>query len=203
MIEETLMLSSREIEKQIENYKLDFPQVRDERIEWNTKLPMFVATFNKLIQEKGVVPSQDNFVKRYFEDNSAELSSVISSESLKAGLEARARRAYPSFVRDIHLDALLRERGLQVSYDQETDIVGGVDHKITYKGETFHVHGYVGTNRGRFGRKVKNRRHKFLGVHIDMALDLSAKTTKKVGNFLLYSEEDIDNLVKQIDKKAK
>jgi hypothetical protein len=142
-------------------------------------------------------------VKRYFEGNSAELSSVVSSESLKAGLEARAKRAYPSFVRDIHLDALLREKGLQVSYDQEVDIVGGVDHKVTYEGETFHVHGYVGTNRGRFGRRVKNRRHKFRGVHIDMALDLGARTTKKVGDFFLYSKEDIDNLVKEMEKKVK
>jgi hypothetical protein len=197
------MLDSREIEKQIENYKLVFIDVRDERIEWEIPLPMFVQTFNKLIREKGTIPTQDVFVERYLQDNATELASVISSQSLKTGLEARLRRTYPSLVRDVHLNALLKEKGLQVSYDQETDITGGVDHTVLFKGKTFNIHGYVGTSRGKFGRRVKNRRHKFRGIHLDIVLDLGSPSAKKVGDFFLYSEKDVDDLVDEMEKGFK
>jgi hypothetical protein len=197
------MQSSREIEEQIENYKLKFIDVRDERIEWEIKLPMFVETFNRFIREKGAIPSQEDFVERYFEDNAAKLSSVLSSQSLKTGLEARLRRTYPSLVRDVHLNALLKERGMEVHYDQDTDIAGGVDHTVLFKGTTFYVHGYVGTTRGRFGRRVKDRRHKFRGMHIDLVLDLGGQSTKKVGDFYLYSEKNVEDLISEMEKRLK
>jgi len=197
------MQSSREIEEQIENYKLKFIDVRDERIEWEIKLPMFVETFNRFIREKGAIPFQDDFVERYFEDNAAELRSVLSSQSLKTGLEARLRRTYPSLVRDVHLNALLKEKGMEVYYDQETDIAGGVDHTVLFKGTTFYVHGYVGTSRGRFGRRVKGRRHKFRGMHIDLVLDLGGQSTKKVGDFYLYSEKNVEDLISEMEKRLK
>jgi len=203
MIEKTQMLSSKEIEKQIENYKLDFPQVRDERIEWGTKLPMFVATFNKLIQEKGAVPSQDDFVKRYFEDNSAELSSVISSEIPKAGLEARLRRTYPSLVRDVHFESLLRENGLDVTHDPHSDVFGGVDHVIRYQGHVFYIHCYVNTRAGRYGRRLKNRRHDFQGIHLNVPMALDAGTSKSAGDFYLYSEKHVDYLLELMTNELK
>ncbi|MGD0495566.1 MAG: hypothetical protein ABSB28_05945 [Candidatus Bathyarchaeia archaeon] len=197
------MQTSKEIEEQIENYKLKFLDVRDERVEWEIKFPMFVETFNRFIREKGTIPSQEDFVERYFEDNAAELSSVLSSQSLKTGLEARLRRTYPSFVRDVHLNALLKEKGLEASYSQDTDIAGGVDHTLQYRGTTFYVHGYVGTSRGRFGRRIKSRRHKFHGIHIDIVLDLGGRSTKKVGDFYLYSEKDVEDLVGEMEKRLK
>jgi hypothetical protein len=150
-----------------------------------------------------VIPSQDDFVKRYLDDNAAKLGLILSSQTLKTGLEARLRRTYPSLVRDVHLNALLAEKGLQVSYDQETDVAGGVDHTVLFKGKTFYVHGYVGTSRGRFGRRVKSRRHRFRGMHIDIVLDLGGRSTKKVGDFYLYSEKDVDNLVIEMETRLK
>jgi hypothetical protein len=164
---------------------------------------MFVETFNKLVREKRMIPSQDVFVERYLEENAATLGSVLTSQSLRTGLEARLRRTYPSFVRDIHLNALLKEKNLQVSYDQDADIAEGVDHTIQYKGKTFYVHGYVGTSRGRFGRRVKSRRHKFRGMHIDVVLDLGGRSTKKVGDFYLYSEKDVEDLVGEMENRLK
>jgi hypothetical protein len=197
------MLSSKEIEEQIKDYQLTFLQVIDERIEWGIPLPMFVETFNKLVAEDHQIPSQDDFVKRYFEDNAADLEAIAARQSLKTGLEARLRRTYPSLVRDVHLNAMLKEKGLKVSYDVDTDIAKGVDHTVQYKGTTFYIHGYVGTKRGRFGRKVKSRRHDFEGIHIDAVLDLNSESTRKVGDFYLYSEKDIDLLMSEMDARLK
>jgi hypothetical protein len=195
------MLSSKEIEDQIKGYKLTFIDVRDERIEWGMRLPMFVDTFDKLVQTNRRIPSQDQFVKRYFEDNSENLRQILSNERLRTALEARLRRTYPSLVRDLHLNSLLRENGLQASYNTDVDVTKGVDQIIQYKGKVFHIHSYVGTSWGKFGRKVKNRRHKFEGLHIDAILDLRAESTKKVGDFYLYSEKDVDYVIQEMEKK--
>lgn len=197
------MLSPREIEDQIREYRLRFIDAVDSQIEWGTRLPMFIDTFNRLLQANGRVPSQDDFVKEYFEENSAALNSLISDPGQRIGLEARLRRTYPSFVRDVHLASLLRERGLQVSRSREADVTKGVDHIIQYKGRTFYVHSYVGTRRGKLGRRIKNRRHEFRGIHLNLVLDLGAASAKRIGDFYLYSEMHVDSLIRDMKKSLK
>jgi len=197
------MLSSKEIEGQIRNYKLNFIGILDERIEWGMRFPMFVDTFDKLVQVSGHIPSQEEFVERYFRDNSSKLSSVLSNERLKRALEARLRRTYPSFVRDVHFCSLLREKNLQVSHNRDIDVARGVDHIIQYKGKTFYVHCFVGTRRGKFGRRVKERRHRFTGAHIDVVLNLGAESAREVGDFYLYSEKHVENVIQEMEARLK
>lgn len=196
------MLSTKEIEEQVKDYSLKFISVRDPRVEWETKFPMFVDTFNLMVKENNRIPSQDEFVERYFRDNAAELTYVLSNPKLKEGLEARLRRTYPSFVRDVHFGALLRERGLDVSYDRDFDVCAGVDHIIKYKELTFHIHCYVSTKRGRMGRRIKNRRHDFRGIHLDVEMDLGAESAKSVGDFSLYSDEHVDYLIELMEAES-
>lgn len=188
------MLSSKEIEGQIKDYPLKFHDVRGPRAEWGMKFPMFVDTFNLMLKENNQIPSQDEFVERYFRDNVAELSNVLT-KSMKKGLEARLRRTYPSFVRDVHFGALLRERSLDVSYGRDTDVCAGVDHTIRFRGLTFHIHCYVNTRIGRMGRRIKNKRHDFRGIHLDVEMDLGAESAKSVGDFYLYSDDHVDYLI--------
>ena len=189
------MLSTKEIEEQIRDYHLRFIPDRDYRVEWEIEFPMFVDTFNPMVKENRRIPSQDEFVERYFLDNAAELSDIVSDPKLKKGLEARLRRTYPSLVRDVHIGALLRERGLDVSYDQNIDVCAGVDHIIRYGGLTFHIHCYVSTRAGRTGRRIKNKRHDFRGIHLDVEMELGAKSAKSVGDFYLYSDKHVDYLI--------
>lgn len=195
-----IMLSAKEIEEQIEDYALKFIPVRDPRVEWETPFPMFVDTFNLILTETNRIPSQDEFVYRYFQDNKAQLSRL--TDSMRRGLEARIRRTYPSFVRDVHFGALLRERGLDVSYDREMDVCAGVDQVIRYRGLKFYIHCYVNTRIGRMGRKIKNRRHDFRGIHLDIEMDLGAESAKSVGDFYLYSEDHIDYLVELMNAES-
>jgi len=197
-----LSLSSKEIENQIKDYKLTFIGVRDPEIEWRIKLPMFVDTFYALVQETGSVPSQEEFVKKYFEFNALDLRETIVTPERKLGLEARLRRTYPSLVRDLHLNALLHESGFEVSYDRDTDVAAGVDHMVKYKGSLFMIHSYVGTSRGRLGRQIKNQRHDFTGKHFDIILDMSNPKVKKVGDFFLYSDNEVGRLKQELDKLA-
>jgi hypothetical protein len=200
------ILNSKDIEKQIENYKLSFLNVHDQEVEWKLRLPMFVDTFARFIQQFQRVPSQDEFVEKYFDFNSEKLKLVLSNPRLKLGVEARIRRTYPSLVRDIHLAALFSEKGFESAYDRDTDVKSGVDHVFKYKGILFNVHSYVGTSRGLFGRAIKDNRHEFNGIHLELILNLDDPKTKKAGDFFLYSDNEINRLVieveKEISKKA-
>lgn len=197
------MLSTKEIEEQIEKYPLRFIPVRDPRVEWEIEFPMFMDTFNLMIKENNRIPSQDEFVERYFQDNTAKLTAVISNSELKEGLEARLRRTYPSLVRDVHLGALLRERRLDVSYGRDLDVCGGVDHTIKYRGQTFHIHCYVSTRAGRMGRRIKNKRHDFRGVHLNVEMDLGKEPAKSVGRFYLYSDKHVDHIIEKMKQNLK
>jgi hypothetical protein len=195
------MLSSKEIEQQIEGYRLKFLDVRDERVEWVLEFPMFVRTFLKLLERNNVVPSQDEFVERYFADNAAELAQKLTSIQLRTGLEARLRRTYPSFVRDVHFEALLREHGLDVVYNPATDVQGGVDHTIKYKGIIFQLHCFAKTRAGQYARRVKNRRHKFQGIHLDVQMELGSDWARKVGDFYLYSDKHVESVIAEMESK--
>ncbi len=71
---------------------------------------------------------------------------------------------------------------------------------MKYKETLFMIHSYIGTSRGRFGRKIKNNRHNFTGAHLDIILDMSSPEVKKVGNFFLYSINEINRLKLAMDK---
>lgn len=195
------MLSTKEIEEQIANYQLRFLQVRNERVEWALEFPMFVPTFLRMIDQNGIVPSQDEFVEKYFSDNAEKLAQKLKSPQLKTGLEARLRRTYPSLVRDLHFEALLREHDLKVVYNSATDIQGGVDHTIEYKGTTFQLHCYTKTAAGQYSRQIKNRRHKFRGIHLDVQMDLGSDCAKEVGDFYLYSNRHVESVIAEMKSR--
>lgn len=162
---------------------------------------MFVDTFNLLVKKNRKIPSQDEFVIEYFHQNTVSLADL--TESMKKGLEARLRRTYPSLVRDVHFGALLSERGLDVSYDQNVDVAAGVDHVVKYKGLTFHIHCYVNTRIGRMGRRIKNRRHDYRGLHLDIEMDMGAESADSLGDFFLYSNEHVDYLIDLMEGELK
>ena len=64
----------------------------------------------------------------------------------------------------------------------------------------------MGTSRGHLGRTLKNNRHDFDGIHLDLVLNLGDPKTKKVGDFFLYSDNEINRLIiemaEEIGKKA-
>jgi hypothetical protein len=190
-----------DIENQIRNFHLTFLQIRDNRVEWQLKFPMFVDTFNRLVSENDRVPSQEEFVEKYFQFNDKIISDVISDPKLKLALEARIRRTYPSLVRDLHFEAFLREKGLVASYDQQYDVERGIDHLVQYKGHTFNVHCFVSTAAGEYGRRLKNGRHHFQGSHINIRMDLTTEGSKKVGDFYLYSDKQYDYLIEQMENE--
>ena len=91
--------------------------------------------------------------------------------------------------------------GLKTEYDRNKDVFKGIDHEIIYKNQRFFIHCYVNTKAGKEGRFIKNKRHDFKGIHLDVEMDMGKDSAKKVGDFFLYSSSHIKHLIELMDKE--
>lgn len=190
-------LSTAEIEKQIANYELRFDALKDDEIEWRYQPPPFITAFLAFIEKFQRVPSQDEFEEFYITQNRAALNDEFlrkwnQSEraAKKRALLARLRRAYPSFVREIYLLALLRENGLAVEYNAAQDVEGGVDLMVAQGKQKTQLHIFLDSPRARQGRAKKNKRHAFAGKHLDVTL--RREECKIVGKFWLPTRQHVE-----------
>lgn len=188
-----IQLSTVEIEKQIARYPLEFDSVKDDEIEWRYQPPPFVVAFVDYIEKFQCIPSPDEFAAHYVALNRTALNNEFLKKwkpaerrLKKRALIARLKRAYPSFVRDVYLLALLREHDVVADYDPTQDIEAGVDLIIAGK---LHVHVFLHSPRSKQGRAKKNRRHIFTGEHLDLVL--KPNECKIVGAFWLPTLEHV------------
>ena len=189
-----IALATVEIEKQIANYQLRFDSLKDDEVEWRYQPPSFVTAFVAFVERFQRVPSQSELENFYVALNRTALNDVFlhkwgKSEraAKKRALMARLKRAYPSFVRDLYLLALLREQSLTVEYDPAQDVEGGVDLLVTHGAQKIQVHVFLDSPRAKQGRAKKDHRHVFAGKHLDVTL--RREECKIVGAFWLPTSE--------------
>ncbi|MBI5301469.1 MAG: hypothetical protein HY868_04975 [Chloroflexi bacterium] len=202
-----IQLTTTAIEKQIANYKLQFDSVKDDEIEWKYQPPPFVAAFVAFVEQCRRVPSQTEFADYYFARHREELHQAfeerwrdqVERNRKKRALVARLKRAYPSFVRDLYLFALLREHGIAVEYDAVRDIESGVDLLVTRNRRTIQVHVFLDSPRAQKGRAKKNTRHAFAGEHLDVVL--CREHCNVVGAFWLPTLRHVEQ-IKAVLKEA-
>lgn len=192
------MLTTIDIENQIKDYKMTQIKFKDYNTEFKLRAPFFMMAFQKFVNTNNRVPGHDEFVAAYKLYNRAFFATIDGYTTF--ALECRARRAYPSLIRDLHFTALLQENGIDVKYDLEADLKG-IDQTITYKGEEFYVHCFVNTRASQVNREIKNYRHNFKGNHLDLPLDLDSSDAKTVGVFKLYSVKHIEKLKQMMEQK--
>lgn len=196
--------STAEIEKQISNYRLHFSPIKDRQVEWEFQAPPFVAAFLELVERRRRIPSQEEFCDSYVRKNRGILQSefaekwpVVTTRAEKeTALIARLERAYPSFVRDVYLLALLRENGIDANYDQVHDVQNGMDLVIRAAGATLSIHVFLHTERARRGRAIKEQRHTYAGNHVDLIV--RSHECKHVGDFWLPSKIHIDEIGRRL-----
>ncbi len=200
--------STAEIEKQISNYSLHFSPVKDQQVEWEFQAPPFVAALLELIEQRRCIPSQAEFCDYYVHKNRGILQSefsekwpdVVTRAEKERALIARLERAYPSFVRDVYMLALLRENGVDAGYDQAHDVQDGVDLVIRAAGTKLSVHVFLDTARARHGRTIKEQRHAYAGHHLDLVV--RPDQCKHAGDFWLPSKIHVDEIKRQLDELA-
>ncbi len=199
-------LSTVDIEKQIADYKLEFDSSKDDEIEWRYQPPAFVVAFVRFLEEFHRIPPQKEFVNYYVATNRDALNDAFlkkwkpsERQAKKRALIARLERAYPSFVRDIYLLALLHENGLDVDYDPTQDVEGGVDLVVSSAGRKLKVHVFLDSPRSKQGRAKKDKRHTFVGKHLDVTLH--REDCRIVGEFWLPTSEHVQQVKASLGMK--
>lgn len=204
---DSIALTSESIMSQIQNYKLDFPKIRDERVEWKMGFPIFVDSFYEYILLNSVIPSQFDFYEYYLSYN----DSFFGDESfrkeedldkLMSALQARVYRAYPSLVRDIHFNKYVQEKivGYKVSYNRILDVVEGIDLMISDRVENWGVCLYTDTPRAYKGRSAKEDRHRHFDNVNYIELPVTFGSGFNVGYFYLYGNKEYKRLMELLSK---
>lgn len=184
-------MDRKDFETQLRDINLSFLRTKRDSAE-NRRLPSFLQAYYRLVRKLERLPTQDEFVVAYFHVNDMERTE---------GVEARARRAYASIVREHHLGFVLRDHFEVEEHDEDVDEKGGVDYVIHYKGKKFKVHAFVDTPRSRMFRKKKKARHDENnddGIHVDCKI--SPDDSKDIGDFWVYDERQMIALEEEFEK---
>jgi len=200
-----LSLSLEEYENQMKEISYDqiydaYRAHRDENGVEKTQFPSIIYAFYNIIFNCCKVPTPLELIDEYYLLNSDELEIIEGSvlyrnrSFKKIDLDARVMRTYPSLIRDYHFYLMLVNTGYfdKVIYSCKYDI-NGKDLIIQHQGNEYVVSLFVKTRRSNFFKGIKNVfRHKYGKNEIQIPLDLS--NARKIGDFFVYSSNDIDNL---------
>lgn len=157
------------------------------------KLPPFIQVFYYLFFSYLRIPSEKEFWDTYLEwigginENNEVLIEGIKYQT--EGLKNRLNRTYPSLIRDIHFIYLLEQskKFEEVEYSLEKDYFNGLDIKVTYKKQEVYVSLFIDTDRSRFYKEKKTRRHDYSIVkEIEFSVGFNS-LTKKNNIYLLNS----------------
>ncbi|MFP4017682.1 MAG: hypothetical protein ACOC1K_06480 [Nanoarchaeota archaeon] len=193
-------ISYKDIEKQIGNYSLKFPSTRNKKVERYIKFPIFVDEFYTLLKEKGKIPLQKEFSEYYIKKHKGkDCIKKLNDKEIKA-LIARLYRAFPSYIRDLHFGKLLKSKTnfADIIANSTLDVDKGIDVLIRYNQHQYGVCLYIDTKRSQNFRKSKIKYQKDGYVYIELPLNLD--DCKQVGEFYLYSEKEIIQLLNTILK---
>lgn len=198
-----IKITSKEIEEQIVDYTLSFPQIRDMRIEAATNAPLFLYSFYGTLLDSNKILTQEELWEDYKERAKNWISKSGMDESRLKALRARLFRAYPSFVRDIHFAKILEESKVfdLVYYNENVDTHYGSDIIIRYKSKLYCISLYIKTDRADNWREVKSKRHKLQDGYTYVELPINLDKSKKCGEFFLYSKDDVLRLKKILIEK--
>lgn len=200
-----LALPLHECEKQMQKIAYDsfydtYRTHKDESGVEKTQFPSIIYAFYSIIFNVCKMPSPEELLNEYYLLNANEL--IINADTVlyknrifkKIDLDARILRTYPSLVRDYHFYLMLVEAKCfdKVIYSCKNDITGK-DLIIQHQGNEYVVSLFVKTRRSNFFKEIKNAfRHKYGENEIQLPLDLSH--AQQIGDFFVYSTNDVDML---------
>ncbi|WLR49571.1 hypothetical protein LC065_20215 (plasmid) [Halobacillus litoralis] len=196
-----MSLDTKSIENQIMHYSLKNISFSFPPTEFGKGVSRGISAYGELREENPYsIPTEEQFTDLFVQKTLPlfEVSKVgMDYQRYKVGLQARAKRAYKSMVREEHcikrMEELYEPYGFSVLYDDETDWRKGVDATVQdhETGLEFYVHIFIDTKKSRQHRESKATRGKgrdFTG-HLDLPLDMG--NAKKCGDFLLYPDPQL------------
>lgn len=159
--------------------------------------PDQASIFWQLCEELQRPPTQGEFCRRFYDtykNSGKKWAHLFDDQWTKWGAEARVRRTYPSFVREYHLDWLLKHVFGETAVDRHACLDHqGVDFLVRVDKEWFPVRTYVQTKRSKeFAKDKSENRHKGLEGAVDLILSL--QKGREVGMFKVYHIDQVREL---------
>jgi hypothetical protein len=195
------MLTSKDMEKQIKVIPTLFINFKFPPVEYGKDVWKGISAYSEMRKEQPhLIPTEKEFVRKFV----GKTIGLFPAEKLmtqydkyKLGLECRARRAYKSLVREEHCIQRMREiypeSGVLVSYGEEDDWREGVDVTLidTVLRRKHSVHLFVDTPAAWRARRHKATRGQGRNFENHVDLPFAWKHGKKVGDFYLYSDNQL------------
>ncbi|WP_131553749.1 hypothetical protein [Pedobacter frigiditerrae] len=177
---------------------------KDEAVE-NTLFPPFLQVFYYLIYQHKSIPNEELYFSEYLKwlnvdpKTNGQFAYQGNMYSIE-GLKARALRAYPSLIRDIHFYYFLLESKEfeNVKYSMHADYYEGLDILVTRQDVTYGVSILINTKRGAAFKKLKERRHNYENNIKEIILKVDFSELHKNGNFYLLDKEQLKRLLSEI-----
>lgn len=175
--------------------------------------PSFTQTFHDMLLENQAMPTQTAFVNHYMKVNDAEIMARLRKsyrkaeekdfqELLKKGLIYRARRTYPSLVRDVHFSMKLKELGWDVFWHPDVDVEYKIDLVVKNGDTLYGVALYTNTKNGVEQRARKNKEHSMPDMFVPVEFPIDLSDGQAVGDFLMYGPNQIESLSKLVGLSA-
>ena len=191
------------VEETISQFRLRFSRTRNDRIEWGVALPAFVKAFYTYLYQYNAIPTQEDFICKYFTKYRQTLANFkFNGEEIEA-LEARLKRTYPSIMRDFHFAMVLHHSGQfeKVIYNTDLDLQEGIDILIVQDGLYFGVNLFTDTRNANHGRIVKVNRHTPFDNVIPIDLPVTLDDNTACGSFYLYGQKELRDLNYMINQR--
>lgn len=194
------MITLEEFETEIAKWKMKFDSVRDWRAE-RARLPLMRQHYESVLADTGLPPDLQSFADSFWQ---ACLDSGVSPD-IEAGVKARAKRSLPSFVRETHLNLLLKavfqdiaqvDNSVETDTQKKTDfLIESMEHPVVVR-----LHTYTNTRRAhKFAAMAKKTplaeegSGKFIS---DYRLTIDRKTGRTLPNdFWVYSPSQVQEVV--------
>jgi len=177
---------------------------KDKAVE-NANIPNFAQVFYYKIYSRLAIPTQEEFLKTYFDSFVMERKNgnilIENSWYSEEGVKSRMLRTYPSLIRDFHFYLLAEnsEKFDQVRFSLYRDVAKGLDLEVKYKGHFFYISLYIDTKRSREFKIKKGDRHDYSQV-VEIEMPVKFRELREVGRFYLLGKEHVKLLIERIDK---
>lgn len=192
-----LPLSSADIINQVRGFRLEFIQIRDEKVERGIHFPPFIKAFYNCIYRLKRMPNQEEYYNFYLGINRQFFLDNNFEDKILLGLKARVYRTYPSLVRDFHFNKLLSERvdDCEIVYNSNLDIEHDIDTLLIKDGNFWAACLFTETRRANIAREWKESRHeRFANVRY-IEIPVNFDDDSKIGDFFLYGDREIHQLI--------
>lgn len=210
-------LTSKQIESLIRDYDLVFTfngrKFKDPEVE-HGRFPKMRTAFYELASNTNSIPTQSDFFSYYISSSvglvspeSENIQNFISKymgtpleEDKMFALKSRIYRSYPSFIRELHVYAKLKDinRFDEIIVNCELDLKHDIDVCVCHNSKYYGLVLFVDTSISNSWRTRKVNRHEKLDNVTYIEIPIKIKKRNNCGKFELYPDEIFNDIISKV-----